>query len=691
MRHLSLRNFVPIVSLIAGLFAPASATESGPTLLLNRADVGRINAQAATDPRLAEVRNELLRRADEWPAAHVARFGLKEWSAPWERGGWSAHYICPEHGVRLVYSATQNLCPVCQKDFHGWPYDYQVFAWRHEDNAESARNLGVAYLLTGNQAYAAKAKKILLAYAEIYPALSIGSHKDWPRPGSRSGGRVSSQTLDESDWVTGMAFAYDLIRGTLTDAERAIIERDVLRSASDVIARRVRSLGNWTARHNMAHLAVGLAIQDRTLIDLAVNSEFGLRDQLRRSITAEGVWHEGSWGYHFYALSAIFLACEMADRAGLDLPERDKLRLVLDAPLASALPDQTLPNFNDSHFTPLVQAALSYEMGFRRFGDPRYARVSRAVLRSLESLLWGADIATDAAKATPPVTSEVLPDIGFATLRAVGSDHTVAVKFGPHAGGHSHFDRLNFISYAYGRVQAVDPGTQYYSFPTYKTWDRVTVAHNTIVVDETSQAESVGRLLEWHPGPEVSAIRLEDTTSYPGVRLERLLVHTADYTLDVFAAEATDGRAHRFDWIYHNAGISSTPLALKPYAVLPQKNGYQHLSNPQSAETAAGWSAVFTQKGSTLHLRMLGAPGTTVVMGTGMGQDLSVPVPFAMARREGTKARFVTLLVPTLDLAPIIAVQEIRPGAVQVSSPRGVDEIVLAAGQFKFTREPRIP
>ena len=92
-----------------------------------------------------------------------------------------------------------------------------------------------------------------------------------------------------------------------------------------------------------------------------------------------------------------------------------------------------------------------------------------------------------------------------------------------------------------------------------------------------------------------------------------------------------------------------------------------------------------------MHLRMLGAPGTTVVLGTGLGQDLSVPVPFAMARREGATARFVTLLAPTRDAAPMIAVQEIRPGVVQVISPRGTDEIVLAPGQFKFTRQPPTP
>jgi hypothetical protein len=676
-------------SLLLSTASAAAPATPPPSLLANATDFARINTLAHTEPWAAKVRAELLQRADTWPAVYLQTYGLKDWTAPWQRGGWASNYICPEHGVRLEFSLEHNTCPVCQKDFQGWPYDHEVYRRQHQENSAAARDLALAFRLSGDATYSAKAKRILLAYAEIYPALSIGSHKDWPRPGSRSGGRVTSQTLNESDFITAMAFAYDLVRETLTPAERAFIERDLLRNGSDVIARRTRSLGNWTARHNMAHLAVGLVLKDQALINLALNSEFGLRDQMRRSITAEGVWHEGSWGYHFYAMSAVFLTCEMAARAGIDVPEWDRLRLALNAPLESALPDASLPNFNDAHFTPLTDGALSYEMGLRMFGDRRYLRVVRQASRGIESLLWGAEHV--GAGEMPELASSVLPEIGFATLRAAGSDHTVAVKFGPHAGGHSHFDRLNFVSFAHGRMQAIDPGTQSYSFPIHKTWDRQTVAHNTVVVDESSQAESVGKLLEWNPGPEVSALRLEDTTSYPQTRLERLFVHTAGYTLDVFTAAATDGKEHRFDWIYHNAGAVSSPLALAPYTGLPKANGYQHLSDPRATDTVSDWAATFTQKDSAMRLRMLGEPGTTVVLGHGLGEDLSVPVPFALARRRGATARFVTLLEPAQGDSRIRSFRLVAPDTVRVESAAGVDDIVIAPGRFKFTRQPAQP
>jgi hypothetical protein len=466
----------------------------------------------------------------------------------------------PDDGARLKFEPGHNRCPQCAKDYHGWPYDYVIYTVRHGANALAVRDLGIAYRLTGNAAYAAKARAILAAYAAIYPAMPIRSHKGWPEVGSRSGGRVTSQTLNESDWVARLAFGYDLIRETMSAGERAVVERDVLRSASDVVARRERSLGNWTVRHNAAHLAVGLALRDQALIDLALQAEFGFRDELRRGVTAEGPWHEGSWGYHFYTMEPLFLMAEMAARAGLAVPEIGNLKKMLDAPLACMLPDGTLPNFNDSGFTSLRLYARYYDIGFRLFGDRRYWRIVRDAERGIEAMLWGAGEAGEGA--LPELGSTLLREAGFATLRAAGSDHTIAVKFGAHGGGHGHYDKLNFVSFAHGRSQAVDPGTQSYAYKTHHTWDKVTVAHNTVVLDETTQAEATGRLLEWHPGEVASAVRVDAGPVYKNARIERLLLHTAGYALDVVEVATTDGAAHRIDWVYHNAGTVTSPTGV---------------------------------------------------------------------------------------------------------------------------------
>jgi hypothetical protein len=98
--------------------------------------------------------------------------------------------------------------------------------------------------------------------------------------------------------------------------------------------------------------------------------------------------------------------------------------------------------------------------------------------------------------------------------------------------------------------------------------------------------------------------------------------------------------------MYHNFGVESSGLPLRLYDALPQENGYRHLTEARAAETGEAWQTTFAQPASKLRLTMLAAPGTTVVEGEGLGPDLRVPVPFAMARRQGTRARFAVLYEP---------------------------------------------
>jgi hypothetical protein len=651
--------------------------QDGPRLFVSGGDIERIRSLAASAPWAAKVRDGIIARADEWPASHVREFGLREWALPTEGAGWSHAYVCPEHGARLRQKAGQNLCPVDGKDYHGWPWDNVVYMQRHDDTARATRDLGLAWKLTGKAEYAAKARPIFNAYAALYPTLPV--HDNNNRVDGRSGARIMSQTLSEANWLLPLVFGYDLVRESMTAEERARFETDVLRNAARVIARYQAGKSNWQSWHNAALLAVGLAVGDRELVTLALDGPGGFKFQTRESITPDGPWYEGAWGYHFYSLAALLETRELAVRAGIALPEAAALKGLLDAPIRCLFPDGTLPNFGDSGLTRLSRSARLYDIGYRIFGDRRYLAVIDAGERDLDSLLWGAGKL--AAGQAAPLASELLANFGQATLRARDSDHTLAIKFGPPGSGHDHFDKLSFLSFANGAHLAADPGTQAYAAATHRTWDLMTVAHNTVVVDERSQARAAGRLLEWKTEPEASAIRVSAGPVYEGVELERTLVHTAGYTLDVFDARATDSKPHRFDWMYHNFGVVQCRLALAPYT-LPKDNGYQHLTESAAAATAEPWEITFTQVGANLRVHMLGAPGTNVVVGKGLGPDLRVPVPFVMARREAASTRFAALYEPTRDKPRIRAFRQTAPGTYVVEIDGATDEITVTPGKL---------
>jgi hypothetical protein len=623
-------------SILALAAAPLCAAPTAPEPRL--LDLDRIKKLTVAQPWAAEILRDLVRFSDEWPAQHVREFGLKDWALPPEGAGWSHAYVCPDHGVRLNQKAGKNLCPIDGKDYHGWPIDNCVYMQRNGANAAAVRDLGLTFQLTGRKDPFLKACHIINAYAALYPTLPI--HDNNNKRDTRTGARIMSQTLSESSWLLPLAYGYDLVREWMSADERAAFENNVLRNAAAVIRRYDAGKSNWQSWHNAALLAAGLLVDDKELIALAIDGPSGFKFQAREAITPDGAWYEGSWGYHFFVLNPLLQTREMAVRAGIALPEADNLKRMLDAPLACVFPDNTLPNFSDSNYTSVTGEARYYDIGYRIFRNPRYLAIATAAPRSIESLFWGTD--TLEGRKPEPLAGTLQESAGVAVLRVAGSDHTVAIKFGPHGSGHGHFDKLSFISYAHGARQAVDPGTQAYAAKTHDTWDKMTIAHNTISVDGQVQKAATGKLLEWIARPEMAAIRVSAGPVYPGVELERMLVHTADYTLDVFTARATDSAPHQFDWIYHNYGALTTALPLEPFQFPERTNGYQHLTKRKSATVAADWSADFT--GVRVHV--LGADGTTVVTGEGLGPDLRVPVPFVLARRSGTSARFVALYDP---------------------------------------------
>ncbi len=657
------------------LFAlPAMAA---PKLLLDTRDINRIRQAAASEPWAKTIVESLVQYADQWPAQHVREYGLAKWELPKEGAGWSHDYVCPIHGVRLRQTAGKNICPVDGKDYHGWPVDNVVYMQRNDDNAEAARNLGLAYQLTGKSEYVDKARRIFSAYADIY--LKLPMHNNQNKPDDPRGGRVMSQTLSEAKWLVPLAFGYDLVRDSMPAAERERFESQVLRPAAEVIKGNDAGKSNWQSWHNAALLSVGLITGDAKLVHLAVDGPSGFDFQLREGITSDGPWYEGSWGYHFFALDPLLLTVEMTRHNGIKVAHEAALKRMFDAPMYCVFPDGTLPNFNDSGLTPLTGEARWYEIGYQLFQDPRYLFVMRGQKRELEGLLWGAPSLPGAANVE--LSSELLPSAGVATLRVKGSDYTVAVKFGPHGGGHGHFDKLTFISYAQGVHLATDPGTQAYGAKSHNTWDKMTVAHNTIAVDEHTQAQSTGKLLEWNPGPDATEIRLSAGPVYPNVEIERTMVLTKDYLLDIADVHSTDGASHKFDWLYHNAGSLTTGLPLLPFDGLPHQSGYQHLTHTSSAVTGEPWSATFAQEPARLQVEMLGAPESRIVTGEGLGPDLRVPVPFVMVRREGKSARFATVYGQQIK-----GFRAINDSEYEVETGKSKDRIIVAPGKFSCAR-----
>ncbi len=557
-----------------------------PRMLLTAEDITRMNTWAGLHAWAQSRRQRILDRADAWPADFLGDYGLAAVALPPEGGQWGMHYVCPDHGVDLDYEPPMtHRCPVDGATFTGWPYDQVIYAREHNALATAMRDLGLAWQLTGDTSYASAARELLLDYADAYESYPI---HDTTGGDSESGARALSQTLDESGWLIRVAWAYDLIAdsGVLSAADRDHIEQHLLRPAAAIIARHDAGTSNWQAWHNAAIAAAGRALADPRLVAHALYGPSGFHFHMAESVLEDGFWYEGSWGYHFYTLSPMTYLAEMGERGQFPLYDDPALRSMYFAPILFAPPDLVLPAFNDSGEVDLRgSAGWRIEAAYRAYDDDTLLIPLVGESRPEEALFWGAETLPTEA---PTVTDSVLFEAsGYAILRGGSLEDPwwAALDFGPHGGWHGHFDKLGLVLFGRGRMLGLDPGSHSYALPLHDSWDRSTVAHNTVVVDEAVQNEATGDLLGFEPLPGLTWVRADGGEAAPNVTLVRDVVLADGYVVDRFTADATDGAAHRFDWFWHAEGALQSDVPTTAYSDLPSDAGYQHLRDNQGADT----------------------------------------------------------------------------------------------------------
>ena len=179
--------------------------------------------------------------------------------------------------------------------------------------------------------------------------------------------------MDEATWLIDLTWSYDLVSSALSPADRRAIADNVLLPAVAEIQGNPAGLTNWQTWHNAAIAAVGFALNDARLVQDAYDDpDNGFFRQLADGADADGVWWESSWDSHMSTLNAMVYLAEMGARAGIDTYAQPNLRAMWNAPLAAALPDLSLPRFNDDSGRTLSHEWM-YEVGYNRYRDPLLA------------------------------------------------------------------------------------------------------------------------------------------------------------------------------------------------------------------------------------------------------------------------------------------------------------------------------
>ncbi len=235
--------------------------------------------------------------------------------------------------------------------------------------------------------------------------------------------------------------------------------------------------------------------------------------------------------------------------------------------------------------------------------------------------------------------SSLFPAHGSAILRDPTNPNDPAalgayLYWGPHCAGHRSPASLHLDIQALGRRATASPHLPAagYDEPNYLTWFRTTIAHNTVTVDGKSmfpydfETNSIWEYELWRdtnsnstlhlfqPGADFTAVRASNDTVYKDVTLDRTVILTPHYVLDVY--RVTADRPRTLDWAMHSQGIFPTLPGATPIE-LGTDRGYRHLTNAHILHTSGdSLSLPYTlySNPALASLWLPGAPGAQIIL-----------------------------------------------------------------------------
>ena len=573
--------------------------------------------------------------------------------------------------------------------------------------ARLANKFALAYVLSGEQKLAEAAAAILVAYIDVFPGYPIASFKG--KATDSALGEVQWAT-----WACA-AYDLIYNSGALTDADKAAIESEVFKVSAEVMRicnHAYRS--NWRIAATGGVGVVGFAIGDRELINDALNGfrdetgmlvHDGFVNQMGWSQLADGVYYERSMGYTNICMLFYHWMMEAARHSGVDLwhmgfdglpydggvdPDRlerqegqKSFQAYFDAMCYRTFGNADVAKVGNAGGGHLNRATY-WAAAWRAYGDPKYAWLFNQGLTlpvgdPLELMFVSPDmpagefdLSADAligANGVHANTCTLLPSGGFGILRqsADVDAAAAAITFGEYANAHSHPDQLSIVLYAAGRQVAPDMKDHSYGHEGHTQWSKHTIAHNTVTVDEVSQypqGESedpwagdtkedpaFGRLVFFHPGSRLRAVRAETDSVYDGVVLDRTVALVDSVVVDFFRCRSDD--EHQYDYALHVDAEQFTTslqpvLTEAPEALPSDRLGYMHLIEVHRAASQAD-SAEVAYYGedlqqARLELSLLGVADAEFFFARGYPNKQGRRNRALIVRRNGTDVDFISVM-----------------------------------------------
>jgi len=422
-----------------------------------------------------------------------------------------------------------------------------------------------------------------------------------------------------------------------------------------------------------------------------------LEDQIARQVYVDGVYFEQSTRYQHYTVEIYLHFLILAEKSNESIAPlvMQRVQQMLDFLLMVRQPDGALPQIGDADGGSLLPFIRRKPDDYRAlfstaavfFKRPDYAWAARELAPETLWLLGTASAEIyESLLPSPPLTSpsHMYPYGGYMVMRSGwGEDaHQLVMDTGPlgcpYSSGHGHADLLSIQCSVFGQPYLVDPGTYCYTADArWRNYFRGTSAHNTVVVDGTSQAIPTGpfswdrkvkaTLRRW-VATETSVLADADHAAYQGLsdpvsHRRRVLFVNSRYWVVV---DDLDGHAeHLLELAWQFAPLD---VSLKP----------------------EGWVEAAGLHGQGLRLRTFSSvPLDATIIRGGLnpirgwispdyGQQKCAP-QLVYSIREELPVRIVTLLLPSskLSVAPPLIMQQMKGRTMILDLDDGRETIVI--------------
>ncbi|MDR3061276.1 MAG: heparinase II/III-family protein [Dysgonamonadaceae bacterium] len=539
---------------------------------------------------------------------------------PLLEGGHLHHYFCPVHNVMFQFDWDKpdgHYCNLCGKywennKFFDWAWVNKV----HTENLNYLIASMYLYLATNDTLYAGYIRDMMLDYASKYPTYM--EHNTNRVVNGAWGGRMFGQSLDEAVWASDAIRAYSTAKPLMTPSEIKKIEDGYLKVCAQMLLNR-KGGANWQVWHNSGLIALGVALENDSIIDVALNDpKCGYRFLMEKQVYNDGWWNEGSPIYHYYPLRAMLLSADALRCRNINLFDK-KLYHMFASPAQGVYANLSFPAHNDGWYgESLPDQVKLYEIVYRRYNqDPFFLNVLKQCYQQkernpVEALQNNIDLSS--VSVNPEFLKSVcFEDAGFAVLRS--KNKAVVLKYGPHGGGHGHPDKLS-ISLHDGKKEILpDMGTSAYGVPDYTQWYRKTLSHSTLTVDAKDQKETSGTLLHFKPSSGGGSVEAGCNDAYPGVNMSRKLTFKGNLLTDILTVSSEN--KHQYDYVLILTEKPAFSQAQDP-GILDDAPVYKRISNVKKTEGNNAFSCQL-ENGTEIHIQVVADKNFIIFTGEAPG------------------------------------------------------------------------